>query len=96
VLPLALAALAGGAALTATSAVGMGAAGQPAAVALALGGALLWAALALAVPRLRDVSPRGRRLLDRLETAVNLALVPLVFAALGVFDIAVDLARRFS
>ena len=96
VLPLALAALAGAAALTAGIAMSLRGAGAPLAVGLMLGGSLVWTALALASPRLAEASPRRRRLLDRLELVVNLALVPLVFAVLGVFDLAVGAAHRFS
>jgi hypothetical protein len=60
------------------------------------GGAFAWAGLALAAPRLGRASPRRRRLLDRVELAVNLALAPLAFAALGVFDLVVEVARRFA
>jgi hypothetical protein len=93
VLPLGLAALAGAAALTAA---GVRAAGTFAAVAGTLGGALAWTGLALAAPWLGEESPRRRRLLERVELAVNLALAPLVFTVLGVFDLAVEVARRFS
>lgn len=93
VLPLGLAGLAGAAALTAAAVHG---AAAPTAVGLTLGGALAWTALALAVPGLGEASPRRRLLLERVELAVNLSLVPLVFAVLGVFDLAVEVARRFS
>jgi hypothetical protein len=96
VLPLLLAALAGAAALTAAAALSLRGAGPAPAVALTLGGSLIWTGLALAVPRLSGPSPHRRRLLDRVELVVNLTLVPLVFAALGVFDLAAEVARRFS
>ena len=96
VLPLGLAALAGAAGLTAAGVRAAGAVAAVAAVAATLGGAFAWTGLALAAPWLGEESPRRRRLLERVELAVDLALAPLVFAALGVFDLAVEVARRFS
>lgn len=99
VLPLTLAALAGAAALTwalAGDLRTMGAAGPPAMLAALLGVTAVWTALALAAPRAQEPSPRLRQQLDRLETAINVALVPLVVAVLGLFGFASELARRLS
>jgi type VII secretion integral membrane protein EccD len=99
VLPLTLAALAGAAALAwalAGDLRSMGAAGPPAMLAALLGATAAWTALALAAPRVREPSPRLRQQLDRLEATVNIALVPLVAAVLGLFGFASDLARRLS
>ncbi len=58
--------------------------------------ALAWAGLALGLPRLDLESPRWRTYLGRLELAVDLVLVPLAVAVLGLFQLAADLGRRLS
>jgi len=95
ILPLALAALAGAAVLSAGLAGALREAG-PVAPMLFLGTVAVWTALALGVTRLSESSARRRRYLDRLEFVVNVALVPLVFAALGLFDLVAQIAHRFS
>jgi hypothetical protein len=95
ILPLALAALAGVAVLSAGLAGDLHGAG-PVAPMLLLGTVATWTALAVSVTRLGESSPRRRRYLDRLELAVNVALVPLVVAALGLFDLVAQIAHRFS
>lgn len=95
VMPLALAALAGAAVLSAGLAGDLRGAG-PLAPLLLLTIVAAWTALALAVKWLAESSPRRRRSVDGLELAVNMALVPLVVAALGGFDLVAQMARHFS
>jgi len=99
VLPLALAALAGPLAVEVVAARWLrdqGAGGAAAAVALLLATAAVALAVALGAPRLAGSSPRRRRLLDLVQLAANLALVPLAVAVIGVFDLVYQVARRFG
>jgi hypothetical protein len=99
VLPLAAVALAGPLAIEAVvvrSLRDRGPAGALAAVALLAATAAVAAAAAATAPRLAASSPRSRRLLDVAQLAANLALVPLAAAALGVFELVYQLARRLG
>src|SRR5579884_2340622 len=58
--------------------------------------ALAWAGLALGLRRADPGSPRWRTYLGRLELAVDLTLVPLVMAVLGLFQLAADLGHRLA
>ncbi len=66
----------------------------PSALLTAMG--LAWAGLALTLPQLNLESPRWRTYLGRVELAIDLTLVPLVLAVLGLFQLAADLGHRLS
>jgi type VII secretion integral membrane protein EccD len=92
VLPLVAAASAGAVLLEAGLVAGAGAAVQLG-VLLATGAVLLGAGR---LPLERASSPHARQWLNRLETASNLALVPIAVAAAGGFAAVADLGRRIA
>jgi ESX secretion system protein EccD len=94
---LAVPALAGLLALEAALPLALGGpAGAAAAAALLLATAAAALGLALGARELAEPSPRRRRLLDAVELCVNLALIPLAVAALGVFGLVYQEAHRLG
>ena len=99
VVPLALAALSGPGAMELVLAGwlrGRGAGGAAAAALLLLATAAGALAVALVAPRLAGSSPRRRRLLDLVQLAANLALVPLAVAVIGIFELVYQVAHRLG
>jgi hypothetical protein len=80
--------------LTALS--GLGAVGAVAGLGLPLATAAAGLGLAVSARALTEPSPRRRRLLDSMELVANLALIPLVVAAIGVFGLVYQAAHRLG